>query len=223
MFSPEVTGAQAAVNDADIATWEAHPMPGGTSVVANAWMDRMLAFWSPGWTLGGCGLALLAGLAVRRRLATAARMPSWAAFLYVAGTGTALAVTLSPRSPHDSYFIFGVTDRGCDVIPWGLDVGKVLTSAEWQFNLLLLIPVGCACRFARDRASRRRLLTVAAATPIGIELTQYMVMSLNRVCGGIDVATNWLGLAVGHLVAGSVLLRLARPAGQSDTREAADA
>lgn len=162
----------------------------------------MLAFWSADWTLGGIVLALVAGLCLRDRLARFGAMPRWAAFAYVAGIGIALAVTLSPRSPDDTYFVFGQTARRCQLPLGGLDLTRVVTSAEWQFNLLLLLPVGWACGATRNRRRRRWLLAAATAVPLGIELAQYLVTSLHRVCGGTDIVTNWLGLALGSALAG---------------------
>jgi hypothetical protein len=162
----------------------------------------MLAFWSPGWTLAGCALAIVAAFLARGRLARAARMPVVAAAVYVAALGASLAVTLSPRSAQDSYFVFGETERACDVVPADLDLGSLVWAAEWQFNALLLMPLGAACRLARDRRSRLVLIGCAAAAPLLIEAVQYAVMSLYRVCEGTDVLTNWLGLASGYALAG---------------------
>ncbi len=158
----------------------------------------MLAFWSPGWTLAGCALAIVTAFLTRARLARAARMPVVAASVYIAALGASLAVTLSPRSMHDSYFVFGAVERACDVVPTDLDPGSLVWSAEWQFNAVLLVPVGAACRLARERRSRLVMIGIAAASPLLIEAVQYAVMSLYRVCEGTDVLTNWLGLVSGY-------------------------
>jgi glycopeptide antibiotics resistance protein len=63
------------------------------------------------------------------------------------------------------------------------------------------MPLGAACRLARDRRSRLVLIGIAAAAPVLIEAVQYAVMSLHRVCEGTDVLTNWLGLAAGYALA----------------------
>lgn len=176
-------------------------MPGARALFAGAWMDRMLAFWSPGWTLAGCAVAVGTAMLARGRLARAARMPRAAAAVYVAALGASLAVTLSPRSSQDSYFVFGPAERACDVVPAGLDLGSLVWSAEWQFNALLLVPLGAACRLAHDRRWRGILIGIAAAAPLVIEAGQYVVTSLYRVCEGTDVLTNWLGLVSGHALA----------------------
>jgi hypothetical protein len=186
---------------------EDHAMPGASPFIAGAWMDRMFAFWSPGWTVGGCALSVAVALAARGRLARSAHMSPRAATVYLAALGATLAVTLSPRSPNDTYFVFGATERACELVPTGLDLHALVWSAEWQFNVLLLVPLGAACRSGRHRSWRVALVGVAATVPVAIEAAQYAATSLHRVCQGTDVLTNWLGLFAGYAVA-SVALRV---------------
>jgi len=134
-------------------------------------------------------------------------MPSWAAVIYVTYLGAVVAWTVSPRSRGDTYFAFAVTERTC--VAWRNDLATAITTSEWQVNLLLLVPLGATCAFARDSRARRVLLCIAAATPIAIEGAQYLAPSLYRVCEGTDVVTNWLGLTAGCAAAAVVLGRRA--------------
>lgn len=182
----------------------------------------MLAFWSPGWTVAGVVLTLGVTAAIRRPLGDIAGLPRAAAIVYLMGLGATLALTLSPRSAHDSYFLFDVTERRCIVSPTDVDFGRLIWAAHWQFNVLLLVPVGAACAWTSDGRWRRRLLAAAASVPILIECIQYAVMSLNRVCEGMDVLTNLAGLLVGYSaarVARSLLPGGSRITGQEGRRQ----
>jgi VanZ like family len=186
-------------------TREARPVSGSGSVVANAWLDRMVAFWSPGWTILGCFVAALVAIVARRTLARSARMPMWASVLYLVGLGMAVALTVSPRSPHDSYFAFVASPRRCTLAApsaFGLDT---LTSSAWQFNLVMFLPAGAACRLAARSSDRWRLLAITGLVPVGIEAVQFAAASLYRTCEGLDVATNWLSIAIGYAGAALIL------------------
>ena len=172
-------------------------MPGGGAVVANAWLDRMLAFWSPAWTLGGCLVAAAVALVVRHRLARSTGLSPGQAAVYVLAIGVALAVTLSPRSAHDTYYIFSPMVRRCDVALGAPDVVAALTTAEWSFNLALFVPVGWVCGWASGPRASWRLIGGAALAPALIEAVQYLATDLHRTCQGLDLATNWLGLIAG--------------------------
>lgn len=161
----------------------------------------MLAFWSPGWTIGGVLLALVVAAASMRRLGDLTGLPRAAAIAYVVGLGTTLAVTLAPRSPHDSYFIFDVTERRCTLYPTDVEVGELIWAAQWQFNFLLLVPVGAACAWTYERRWQGRLLVAAASVPMLIECIQFVLISLHRVCEALDVLTNLAGLLIGYSVA----------------------
>jgi hypothetical protein len=166
--------------------------------IAHAWIDRQLAFWSPAWVLGGCALAAAVALVVRAPLVRWAQLPSWASVAYVVFLGVALAWTLSPRSAGDHYFDFDAVRPRC--IAWRRDIVTALSTPEWQFNLGLLAPIGAATALARRAPARRRLLLLAAVPPIIVEGAQLAVRSLNRVCEGSDIVTNWLGLLAGYAV-----------------------
>ena len=157
----------------------------------------MLAFWSPGWTIAGCLLAAAVALAARHRLARAASLGVRQAGAYLLGIGVAISITVSPRSVHDTYYVFGPMSRRCEPMPSVREVMGALTTAEWGLNLVLFLPVGWVCASAARRGSRWRLLGVAAAVPVAIEVVQYLVTDLHRVCQGRDLVANWLGLAAG--------------------------
>jgi VanZ like family len=180
-------------------------MPGLCATATNPWIDRQLAFWSPGWVLGGCAVTLVAAGVARRRTGQAGEMPSWATTAYVIALGGVLTWTLSPRSPGDRYFRFGATARSCSL--WRDDIAFAVTTAEWQFNLLLFVPLGVICAFARGRRTRVAMVGVVALVPVAVEAAQYSLSSLHRVCSGTDIVTNWLGLLASH-VATRIVLRL---------------
>ena len=166
--------------------------------IAHAWIDRQLAFWSPAWVLGGCALTVAVALVVRTPLARWSRLPAWASIAYVVFLGVALAWTLSPRSPGDHYFDFDAVRPRCTA--WRRDMMTALSTPEWQFNLGLLAPVGAVTALARRARARRRRRPLAAVPPILVEGAQLAVRSLNRVCEGTDIVTNWLGLLAGYAV-----------------------
>lgn len=170
----------------------------------------MLAFWSPGWTIGGCLVATAVALTASRPLARATGLARWAAAAYLLGAGVSLAVTISPRSAADTYFVFESARRSCELIPWRRDPTTVVTSAEWLFNLLLFVPLGFLSRCAPHRRPRRALLAAGLTIPIFIEAVQYAAPGFYRVCQGLDVVTNWLGMLAGYGAA--ALVARARPA-----------
>lgn len=157
----------------------------------------MVAFWSPGWTLAGCAVAVTVALATRDRLARATGLSTRQAGTYLIGLGAVLAVTIAPRSTGDTYYIFGPVTRSCQLLPPTEQVVAALTTAEWGFNLVLLVPVGWLCGSAPAPGAVRRLLAGAAAVPVAVEATQYLATDLHRVCQGLDLYTNWLGLVLG--------------------------
>lgn len=160
----------------------------------------MVAFLSPGWMLAGCVLAAVVAVAARRRLADAAGLSTPMAAAWVLTVGVVLSVTVAPRSPRDRYYVFRPGSRACDVVPSQSEILGSVTTAEWTFNLLLLAPLGWICAAAHTRPARRRLLAAAASVPVLVELIQYAATDLHRVCQGFDVPTNWLGLALGHVL-----------------------
>lgn len=172
-------------------------------IIGSTWLDRHLAFWSPGWTIGGFALAVLLAIVLGGPLADRAEVSERVATAYTIALGGALAWTLSPRSHGDRYFVFEEAARSC--VLFKDDLLSAMTTPEWLFNLVLFAPVGCACAFADHRRAQRRLLAVAASAPVVVEAVQYMVMALHRVCEGTDVLTNWLGL-----VSAYALTRVAR-------------
>ena len=187
-------------------------MLGLDGTTGNPWIDRQLAFWSPGWVLAGTAVAVLAARALRRPVARAARMPTWAAGLTILWIGVVLTWTVSPRSAGDRYFRFDVTERACTV--WRADIAFAVTTVEWQTNLLLLAPIGVLAATASNRRRRAAVLGLAAALPLAVELVQYAVLSLNRVCSGTDVVTNWVGLVSAFGVGRVVVTMRRRRVGQ---------
>ena len=167
--------------------------------IGSPWVDRQLAFWSPGWVVGGCLVSVLAAFCLRRRVARTAAMPSWAAAAMIIWLGAVLSWTLSPRSPGDRYFVFDVTGRACTL--WRNDVAFTATTVEWQSNLLLFAPLGALIALSGVRRRRAALLGIIALVPVFIEAARYAVADLNRVCSGTDVTTNWLGLVGAYAVA----------------------
>lgn len=155
------------------------------------------------------GVALTAS----RPLARATGLARWAAAAYVLAAGVSLAVTISPRSAADSYFVFEAARRSCELIPWRRDPTTVVTSAEWLFNLLLFVPLGFLSRCAPRRRPRHALLAAGLAIPIFIETVQYAAPAFYRVCQGLDVATNWSGMLAGYGAA--ALVARFRPATRS--------
>jgi hypothetical protein len=157
----------------------------------------MVAFWSPGWTLLGCAITAVATMALRRRVAQAVGVSTGLAMAYVVAAGAVLSITLAPRSPRDHYYVFGTASRSCDAVPSGATMLAALSTADWWFNLVMLLPLGWVCGSAPTRRSRTKLLVAAALVPVVIEAVQYMATDLHRVCQGLDLWTNWFGLGLG--------------------------
>lgn len=150
--------------------------------------------------------AVLAVVCAAALAAPAARIlgtPVWSALLLLAALGVILAATMTP-----SVAAFVPADRlgGC-IRQFELPaLSRLLYPNETSLNVVLFVPLGVACALLR-RWSQVVLASGAAfGLPFAIELVQYEVSWLGRVCSTADIAANLTGLGLG-LLAGIVVLR----------------
>ena len=136
-----------------------------------------------------------------RRLGTG-RVEAW---LFIASIGVILAATLVPQP-------FGVESHPSGIMTCDLSrIGPASLATYLKFNdpalnIVLFIPLGVALGQLDRRQHRGRLIAAAVMLPVGIELTQALVVPLGRACQGGDVFDNLTGLFVG-LVIGAVWRR----------------
>jgi hypothetical protein len=131
--------------------------------------------------------------------------------------GITLAATLTPvHAPLDA----GAGGLfACDFARVGLppldDLPRI---NDTSLNVLLFVPHGITLGLLPRSARRVAVILLAVALPFAIEITQAVLVPLNRTCQSADVFDNLTGLAVGLLlgsVAGAVAGSLAARAGTS--------
>jgi hypothetical protein len=147
----------------------------------------------------GSILALLISLAGSGLTAHIVASSRRHAFALLLSLGFILAATLTP-TPEP-----GPTETGHQVYPGTCDVTRLRPLSPWLLtsinqastNVLLFVPLGAAAALLPMRDRRTRVLLVACALPIAIEITQLALPVLGRVCQSSDVADNLTGLALG--------------------------
>jgi hypothetical protein len=145
------------------------------------------------WPAAALVLVFAAGLAspVARLLRTSA----WSAFALSASFGVILAATLTPSI---AAFIPLYRPDGC--IRGQFEVPKFALLRypnETSLNVAMFVPLGLACGLLRRWSGVAVSSVLAACLPFGIEVVQYEIPGLARVCSTADVAANLTGLAVG--------------------------
>ena len=162
-------------------------------------LDGLPLFW-PAMILA-LALAALAAVPVARLL----QAPVWVALLLLGSLGVIVAITLTPATP--AYFDAG-TPIGClhdGFVPPALD--DLLQLNQTSLNVFLFVPLGLACALLPRWWQVTLGWLFAVALPFVIEMAQYEVPRLGRVCSTADMAANLTGLFAG--VIGGLLL--ARP------------
>ena len=153
------------------------------------------------WPTAGLVLVFAAGLAgwLGRVLVTSRS----SAFLLLASLGVILAATITP-----SIAAFVPVDRpgGCILGQFDLPpLSLLLYPNETSLNVALFAPLGIACGLLRRWWQVAVTSVLAVGVPFGIEMIQYEVPPLGRVCSTADVAANLTGLTVGLMVSVGVL------------------
>jgi hypothetical protein len=148
-------------------------------------------------------LALAAALAVPLgRLLT---MPAWVVLTLLGSLGLIAAATLTPAPM--SYLPAG-HDSTCLTAPLTLPSLLELSSVnETSLNVALFVPLGVACTLLPRLRGVVAVIPFAAAVSPAVELIQYLLPRLERVCSSADLTTNVVGLTIGLLVG----LLFARP------------
>jgi glycopeptide antibiotics resistance protein len=120
--------------------------------------------------------------------------------------GIILAATMTPPSEA---LAFGAVGTGsCDFSRIGLaPLGELLEFNEMSLNVLLFAPLGASIAFIPRLRLKVVVLIAAIALPFAIEITQMLLLVLDRACESADVVDNLTGLAIG-LVGGVVAGRL---------------
>lgn len=129
------------------------------------------------------------------------------AFALLGSVGVILAATITP-----SIAAFLRLDRpqGCLLGQFDLPALEVLLYPnETSLNVAMFVPLGLVCGLMRRWSQVTFLSALAVGLPFAIEIIQYAVPALGRVCSTADVADNLTGLAVGLLIS----IVLVRPIG----------
>jgi VanZ family protein len=124
----------------------------------------------------------------------------WTALLVLAGL-VPLAMTLPPTSPDpgDDRSVRSCITALRPLAEWG-------RGGEELANVLLLAPFGFLVVLLLGRGAALLTLLVAAVFPVVVELTQYAVPALGRLCETTDAVLNLVGLTVGATL--GLVLRL---------------
>jgi hypothetical protein len=174
-------------------------------------LDGMPLFW-PAAAITLVVAAVLAG-ELGRALGTV-----WpVAFLLVASVGGVIATTLTPSSNY----LAG--EQACQVNPLTVPSWSVLADLnQTSLNVALFVPLGLACGLLPRLGQIAVACLMAASLPVGVELAQYSLPSLGRVCSTDDIAANLTGLGVG-IAAGLVMNALLGDLVRLPTRESVGA
>jgi hypothetical protein len=159
-------------------------------------------------------LAVLLGLATRRRLGTASAV----AVPGLLWSLVAIAlVTLVPTRPDVGIVPADARSESCSW-DYGGPSGaafEVLGLDQRTLNVLLFVPAGVFLVLAVGRWWSGVLLAplglaALAAYSLGIELTQLQLARLDRACDVTDIVDNVVGAGIGFVI-GVVLLPVVRP------------
>jgi VanZ like family len=149
-------------------------------------------------------LALVLAAAVAGPVGRRLRTSGWLVFGLLSSFGVILAATMTP-----SIAAFLHIERPHECILHQFDLpplSQLLYPNETSLNVAMFVPLGLACGLVRRWPRVAILSGFGAVLPFGIEITQYLVPGLGRVCSTADVADNLTGLGIGLLV-GIVLVR----------------
>jgi glycopeptide antibiotics resistance protein len=144
------------------------------------------------------GLMLAAVLSVALTPVAARRLGiAWPhAWLLLISLGVILAVTLTPSREALDHGVVGTV--GCDLSRIGpAPFAEYARRDDPILNVAVFFPLGLAIGLMPP--SRHRLLVFVAALllPVAIEVTQAVVVILDRACQGGDVFDNLAGLMLG--------------------------
>ena len=154
----------------------------------------------PGF-LPGVVLSAVVGVLARRRVGAWLGVGPARATAAVVVVGSILAATLTPL--HEA--VGG--DRlqsGCDFSRVGLaTLDDILGPGDIGLNILMFVPLGFVLGTLPRSGRKAALIALAALLPVAIEMTQLVIVPLDRACQSRDVADNLSGLALG-LAAGFI-------------------
>jgi glycopeptide antibiotics resistance protein len=126
---------------------------------------------------------------VGRRMA----VPNLSAWLLLITLGIVISATLTPLP-------VSAAGGTCDFSRLTLAPLSALGQFnETSLNVLLFVPLGAAIGLL-PAGTRIRLAVVAAALPVAIEFTQWLMPPIGRGCQSADVIDNVTGLVIGLLV-----------------------
>ncbi len=152
--------------------------------------------------LPGIMAAVVVAIMVSPPLARYLRTQRLIVALIIVSAGTILAVTLSPNLAG----LAAEAEPGrCDLARMGLpSVATLRSDSDATRNIILFIPLGLGLGLLPW--SRRAAAVIGAAflLTVFVELTQLLVLPLERGCESADMVDNTIGLVVG-LAMGSML------------------
>lgn len=169
----------------------------------------------------GVGLLVTAvvALAVARPLGRRLGLPGVGVAAWIGALGLVVSLTLTPRSTWAA-----VTERVCTLDTWTpLGLHSVLALDQRAANAAMLVPLALLSALPRERRRLVATLTVAAALPLVVEVVQYVLPGLGRICHSEDLVDNLAGVAVAAVVGLAVRWVLGRRAARHAASAATDA
>ncbi len=138
--------------------------------------------------------------------------PAWSIFAIACSLGLVVATTLTPSAPAlaglDPSAWFSQPGRWCfrddGFAPPSL--WRLGFINETSLNVALFVPLGASCLTLRRWEHVVIAALLGVCVPIGVELTQYAVPTLGRICTTADISANLTGLGVG-LALGALFVR----------------
>jgi glycopeptide antibiotics resistance protein len=144
-------------------------------------------------------LLLAPALALAPRLGRRLGVSVPHAFALLAGVGLVVALTLTPS--REALRFGTVSEAGCDLTRIGLaPLATYLSVNETSLNVLLLVPLGLAVGSISGARRRVAVLGLAVLLPFAVELLQFALPGLDRLCQSGDVVDNLAGLLLGFVV-----------------------
>ncbi len=160
----------------------------------------------------GMAVSLVVSLALCGAVGRALRISRVHGWALIMAFGVVLSATLTPSL--DALETGAQGSGTCDLRSLGLTWWELTHLSDPSLNVLLFLPLGVAIGLCPRSPGKVVVLAIALILPMAIELTQLLIVSLDRECQSADVIPNMLGLVLG-IAAGSLARRFApsRPSG----------
>jgi hypothetical protein len=120
-------------------------------------------------------------------------------WLLLFSVGLIVSATLTPSREALRHGAVGLGT--CDMSRIGFPtLSEFINLDDTAFNVLLFLPLGFAVGLLPRRRDRLSLALVGVLMPVAIELTQLVVVALDRACQSSDVFNNVTGMLIGLAV-----------------------